>query len=68
MASPFLVTKLKNSFRFKTTQTILHYSQLPQLMYAKDDLGGGIVAKTYSGNIFKNRNIYKTLICSAYLR
>ena len=55
MASPFLVTKLKNSFRFNLLPTILHYYQLPQHMYAIDDLGDCIVAKTISGNILKNR-------------
>lgn len=54
MASPFLVTKLKKTLRFKITPTILHYSQLHQLMYAIDDIGDGIVAKTYSGIALKN--------------
>lgn len=68
MASPFLVTKLKKTLRFKITPTILHYSQLHQLMYAIDDLGDGIVAKTYSGIALKNCKSFNTLIYSSYIR
>ena len=58
MASPSLVTKLKNTSQFKiviNTSTILHYYQLLQLTYAIDDRGDGIVAKTYTGIALKNQ-------------
>ena len=56
MASPSLVTKLKNTSQFKiviNTSTILHYYQLLQLTYAIDDRGDGIVAETYSADDLK---------------